>query len=283
MDTAEEIGKRLCIAREACGLTKSRVSLGLSTHPSTVMRWETGRMRPKADDLAHLALIYGVPMMWLLHGGDTPDFSDPEGVKRSAAWQRIIEVSSLRVGKRLAVARRTLGLTPSELASQLSVPLATYMQWEEGEAPIPPEALHSLKSLHQISRNWLLHGLGPLNRPVYPPEFTHDVSFSIPTRRPAATPSTHETLATDGKSEWAAPSLGALGHSGDPAVILTEVSDRIRPILLAQLQMPTIPGIPKEVIEAIRDGLVIPAPRLIRAIAESLNISSSWILHGERN
>ncbi len=63
-------------------------------------------------------------------------------------------------GGRLSRAREAAGLTPKDLASRLSVNIATVQGWENDRAGPSARRLNTLAGLVGVSLSWLLHGVG---------------------------------------------------------------------------------------------------------------------------
>ncbi len=63
-----QLGPRIREAREAIGLSQLQLASRLGVKESTVKRWETDQVAPRANRLASLAGITGVSLSWLLIG-----------------------------------------------------------------------------------------------------------------------------------------------------------------------------------------------------------------------
>jgi transcriptional regulator with XRE-family HTH domain len=59
------VAARLRLAREQAGLSQGQVARLLGLHRPSVTETEAGRRRVTAEELAHLARIYGVSVAWL--------------------------------------------------------------------------------------------------------------------------------------------------------------------------------------------------------------------------
>ncbi len=67
-------GERLKNAREASGMSQDSLASRLGVKRSTVEKWESGKMHPRANRLQTLASLLNVPLMWLLAGSQkVPD------------------------------------------------------------------------------------------------------------------------------------------------------------------------------------------------------------------
>lgn len=87
----EMLGARIATARIAKGLTEQQLAHRLGVKTSTVEKWESGETDPRANRLDQLAGLLGVPLMWLIGGGDippdveTPTFSETQRVEEKLA------------------------------------------------------------------------------------------------------------------------------------------------------------------------------------------------------
>lgn len=57
---------------------------------------------------------------------------------------------------RLKDLRKAKGLTQSEIANSLSVPLNTYRNWERGERQVPADVLFALADFYDVSLDYLM-------------------------------------------------------------------------------------------------------------------------------
>ena len=63
------------------------------------------------------------------------------------------------VGQRIAAARRSNGLTQTELADRLDVPLGVLSRYEDDEAEVPTPALAAIAAQTDVSVSWLRQGV----------------------------------------------------------------------------------------------------------------------------
>lgn len=72
--------------------------------------------------------------------------------------------SSAAIGRRLARARETLGLSPAEVAGRLGVTTKSYRAWEQGrrEQWSPMFVRLVFEAQMPISTDWLLRGWGAM-------------------------------------------------------------------------------------------------------------------------
>lgn len=81
----EQIALRLRSARKAAGLSQAEVANRLRVHRPTISEMEAGRRRVSADELAHLAEIYGAPIEWFTSGVHVE--AEPEDERLTLAIQ----------------------------------------------------------------------------------------------------------------------------------------------------------------------------------------------------
>lgn len=66
------LGKRITASRKAKGWTQSELAQRLGVKKSTIADWESEKAEPRASRLANLAGVLGVPLLWLIAGGEHP-------------------------------------------------------------------------------------------------------------------------------------------------------------------------------------------------------------------
>jgi len=112
------IGYQIANARETKGLSSLQLSKRVGVEEATLLNWENERSSPRANRLAQLAGILGVPLAWLIAGGedegvaeyDTPNPEEAASIesKLENAEQLIRQLSALvddLRGKTLTVQR----------------------------------------------------------------------------------------------------------------------------------------------------------------------------------
>jgi transcriptional regulator with XRE-family HTH domain len=62
------VGERLRWAREQAGLTQTQVAKKLRYHRPTISQIEAGQRVVRPDEIARLALLYGVQDTWIIQG-----------------------------------------------------------------------------------------------------------------------------------------------------------------------------------------------------------------------
>ncbi|WP_338667325.1 helix-turn-helix domain-containing protein [Pseudodesulfovibrio methanolicus] len=72
-DMKTVISNRLRAAREQAGLSQGQVAVLMNKQRPTISEIEAGRRNVTAEELAHLADIYGVSVNWLLNKADAQD------------------------------------------------------------------------------------------------------------------------------------------------------------------------------------------------------------------
>lgn len=70
-----EIGRRIKSARDAAGLTQLDLALKANVSPSTITRWEAGKL-PPVRELVRLSGVLGVEPGYLVEGSDDESPSD---------------------------------------------------------------------------------------------------------------------------------------------------------------------------------------------------------------
>lgn len=68
MSTPIDIGERIRIARQQRGMTQEALAAAVGVSRSAVAQWETGRAGQVTGNLARIAEILGIGVVWLMHG-----------------------------------------------------------------------------------------------------------------------------------------------------------------------------------------------------------------------
>ena len=66
------LGKRITSSRKAKGWTQSELAQRLGVKDTTIIDWESEKTEPRASRLANLSGVLGVPLVWLIAGGEHP-------------------------------------------------------------------------------------------------------------------------------------------------------------------------------------------------------------------
>ena len=87
-------GERLKNAREASGMSQNAMASRLGVKLTTVEKWESGSLDPRANRLQMAASLLNVPLMWLLAGSQ--QVPDPtSGISnRDIMLQKITDMSA---------------------------------------------------------------------------------------------------------------------------------------------------------------------------------------------
>lgn len=182
--------------------------------------------------------------------------------------------------------REICSLSKLEVAKALGMHASTLLRWENGERLPKPADLAALAAIYQVEVDWLQGRVeGDLPQPSLD---RRDRAKAIMYRMRALEPD----APTLGKSNENWYLLRAKRFDRDikrrralsetpEAMVLHDFMARLRPVMLAQHYLPTIPGISKEVILAIRCGLVVPSTDLLAELAKGMGVNARWLLCGE--
>ncbi len=104
------VGYQIAKARETKGLSSLQLAMRVGVEETTLLNWENERSSPRANRLALIAGILGVPLAWLIAGEkdedvteyDTPDLKETASIesKLENADQLIQQLSALVVDLR---------------------------------------------------------------------------------------------------------------------------------------------------------------------------------------
>jgi transcriptional regulator with XRE-family HTH domain len=73
---ADELGKRLRLAREQAGLSQGQVASLLDMHRPTISEIEAGRRKVSSDELKRFAKLFDVDLRWL--AGESGGLANPD-------------------------------------------------------------------------------------------------------------------------------------------------------------------------------------------------------------
>ena len=92
LDSAKraQIAERLKEARKLAGLSQGHVAKMLGLHRPSVTEMEAGNRRVTADELARLAEIYDVSVVWLL--GEAPETLDAQDPRLELAARELAKL-----------------------------------------------------------------------------------------------------------------------------------------------------------------------------------------------
>lgn len=132
---------RLTHAREAAGLTKSKLAVLVGVSPPTVTDWESGAIASlSAENLLALCDVLHMTPHWLMRG---------EGL---APGEMLLGHD---LGERIRAARVKKGLTQEKLADALGVSKAAVSQWESNATCPRKEYISALAEILGVTINWL--------------------------------------------------------------------------------------------------------------------------------
>ena len=110
MNESTLVGYQIVKAREAKGLSSLQLAKRLGVEEVTLLDWENERGSPRANRLAQIAGVLGVPLAWLIAGEedkdvteyDSPDLKETASIesKLENAEQLIQQLSALVVDLR---------------------------------------------------------------------------------------------------------------------------------------------------------------------------------------
>lgn len=132
---------RLTHAREAAGITKSKLAVLVGVSPPTVTDWESGAIASlSAENLLALCDVLHMTPHWLMRG---------EGL---APGEMLLGHD---LGERIRAARVKKGLTQEKLADALGVSKAAVSQWESNATCPRKEYISALAEILGVTINWL--------------------------------------------------------------------------------------------------------------------------------
>ncbi len=139
----QRIGARLTEARLVTGLPLRRVALRVGISITTLQQYENATRPQRAEDLAALATVLGVPVASF--------FDEPPGVEAEPPLPRPLPAQGERstsagpiasqIGSRLRKAREAARQDLAELALDLGIPSETLELYEAGQLAQPAEHL----------------------------------------------------------------------------------------------------------------------------------------------
>jgi transcriptional regulator with XRE-family HTH domain len=119
------VGYQIAKARETRGLSSLQLANRVGVEEATLMNWENERSSPRANRLAQIAGILGVPLVWLIAGEedenvteyDTPNLKETGSIesKLENAEQLIRQLKALVADLRGQTRRGQLELEANSL------------------------------------------------------------------------------------------------------------------------------------------------------------------------
>lgn len=133
---------RLTHAREAAGITKSKLALLVGVSPPTMTDWESGAIASlSAENLLALCDVLNMTPHWLMRG---------EGVAPGEM------LPGHDLGERIRAARLKRGMSQERLADAMGVSKGAVSQWESNATSPRREYLSPLAEILGVTINWLL-------------------------------------------------------------------------------------------------------------------------------
>ena len=93
MNDSTLVGYQIVKAREAKGLSSLQLARRLGVEEVTLLDWENERGSPRANRLAQIAGVLGVPLAWLIAGEEDKDVTeyDAPDLKETASIESKLE------------------------------------------------------------------------------------------------------------------------------------------------------------------------------------------------
>ncbi|MCP4876380.1 MAG: helix-turn-helix domain-containing protein [Gammaproteobacteria bacterium] len=87
------VGYQIAKARETKGLSSLQLARSVGVEEATLLNWESERSSPRANRLAQIAGILGVPLAWLIAGEEDEDVTeyDTPDLKETASIESKLE------------------------------------------------------------------------------------------------------------------------------------------------------------------------------------------------
>ncbi len=197
------------------------------------------------------------------------------------------------LSERLIEARRACGLSQKEVTDALGLVRFTLMRWEQGRRAPKSADIEVLAAIYQVSSDWLLGGEGDSpKRSAKLKEEAQRVLLRL-RRAPAQGATLPDadwlSLRKRDRAYNALQDANLRSPQDDPVnekveslrEELESVSVRIQVLLSSRPFLPSLPGVPPEVVQAMKDGLVIPVPGIITLLAEKTLVHPHWLFTGE--
>jgi transcriptional regulator with XRE-family HTH domain len=147
---------RLTQAREAAGLSKTKLAELVGVTIAAVTQWESGQTGSlTGDNLLAICDALDVSPVWLVRGtGPVPPQLSPSGPEGETPTS---------LGERIKTARQAVGLSQGGLAAKLGMSQSAISQWELGTRTPEFDAVAPLAKALGVSLDWLL---GTFNVPL---------------------------------------------------------------------------------------------------------------------
>ncbi|MCP3687540.1 MAG: helix-turn-helix transcriptional regulator [Gammaproteobacteria bacterium] len=115
MNSPTLIGSQIAKAREAKGLSSLQLAQRVGVEEATLLDWESERSSPRANRLAQIAGVLGVPLAWLIAGEEDEgvteysklDFKETAAIEaRLESAEQLIQQLSLLMADLRGLTRR---------------------------------------------------------------------------------------------------------------------------------------------------------------------------------
>jgi transcriptional regulator with XRE-family HTH domain len=108
------VGYQIAKAREIRGLSSLQLANRVGVEEATLMDWENERSSPRANRLAQIAGILGVPLAWLIAGEEDEDVTeyDTPNLKETASIESKLEDADQLIRQLRVVVDDLRGQTP---------------------------------------------------------------------------------------------------------------------------------------------------------------------------
>ncbi|MCP4432152.1 MAG: helix-turn-helix transcriptional regulator [Gammaproteobacteria bacterium] len=113
MNNPTLVGYQIAKAREAKGLSSLQLAQRVGIEEVTLLDWESERSSPRANRLAQIAGILGVPLAWLIAGEEAEDVTEYDGpdFKETASIESRLENAEQLIQQLSVVMDDLRGLT----------------------------------------------------------------------------------------------------------------------------------------------------------------------------
>ncbi len=113
MNNPTLVGYQIAKAREAKGFSSLQLAQRVGVEEDTLLDWESERSSPRANRLAQIAGILGVPLAWLIAGEENDDVTeyDAPDLKETASIESKLENAEQLIQQLSALVADLRGLT----------------------------------------------------------------------------------------------------------------------------------------------------------------------------
>lgn len=185
------------------------------------------------------------------------------------------------VRERVGYIRDQLGVSQAQLGQALGLGRVSIARWENGSRIPRRIDLLRLAEALGIEPTWLVDGVG--DPPQLDLQMRKRLAVAYEQSRfgrglPAETPATYLRDRERHGPERSLPSGPELG--GDLSMLLIAYEWRVRYMLERSTELPIIPGVGPEIIQAFASGKAVPGIGLLPELAEALGMPQEWFLTG---